>query len=280
MEQGLIGLHVSRDYVKKGTIEQNIEAAKKRFGLKTLKVVQVFLGSPRTFKISLTKLDEKSLKTFIHKNKMDVYAHAPYPLAIFSQAVKPSTLGFAKHLFNVAERSGVIGVVLHLYKYPANIVIDTLKNLQLNKNVKIVLETPATSPMNAIYNTPEALYEVYKKAKENNINNVGICIDTCHIYVSGLDITEPYIMEDYMKKLVKLIPSKDLLIHLNDSGANLGSGKDRHASVGYGYIWGKSTKSLKILLDFITRYQISTILERNEGNGSIKDDYEIIKQNI
>ena len=280
MEQGLIGLHVSRDYVRKGTIEQNIEAAKKEFHLKNLKVVQIFLGSPRTFKISLTELDEKSLKIFIQQNKMKVYAHAPYPLAIFSQTVKPSTLGFAKHLFNVADRAGLEGVVLHLYKYPSNIVIDTLKELQLNKNVKIMLETPATSPMHAVYNTPEALYEVYKKAKEAGINNVGICVDTCHIYVSGLDITEPYIMKDYMEKLVKFIPSEDLLIHLNDSGANLGSGKDRHASVGYGHIWGKSTKSLKILLDFITRYKILTILERNEGNGSLKDDYTVIKQNI
>ena len=118
MEQGLIGLHVSRDYVRKGTIEQNIEAAKKEFHLKNLKVVQIFLGSPRTFKISLTELDEKSLKIFIQQNKMKVYAHAPYPLAIFSQTVKPSTLGFAKHLFNVADRAGLEGVVLHLYKYP------------------------------------------------------------------------------------------------------------------------------------------------------------------
>ena len=273
----MIGFHVNRDYVKKGTIEQNIEAAKRKFGLKQLKVVQIFLGSPRTFKISLDEETEKSLNVFSKHQGIRIYAHAPYPMIIFSSAVKPSTLGFTKHFFNVAARAGVFGVVIHLYKYPRNTVIDRLKQLNLNPAVKVMLETPAISPMHAIYNNPKELYEVYSDAKKAGIN-VGICVDTCHIYVSGADISDPEIMRNYMTELVKLIDPNDLLIHLNDSASTLGSGKDHHASLGRGHIWGKSKESLSILLDFIQRYGIGTILERNEGNGSIEHDYGVIME--
>lgn len=276
-EEGLIGFHVNRSYVKKGTIEQNIEVAKRKLGLKQLKVVQIFLGSPRTFGISLNTETEKSLKIFGQHHGMKIYAHAPYPMVIFSSAVKASTLSFTKHFFNVAARAGIYGIVIHFYKYPRNTVVDTLKKLELNPAVKVMLETPAISPMHALYNTPKELYEVYKEAKEAGIN-VGICVDTCHIYVTGADIADPEVMTNYMAELVKFIPPSDLLIHLNDSASMLGSGKDHHASLGKGYIWGKSKESLVILLDFIQRYKISTILERNEGNGSLEDDYKTIEE--
>ena len=138
------------------------------------------------------------------------------------------------------------------------------------------METPAISPSKAIYNTPQALIQLWVDTKKANINT-GICVDTCHIYSSGENIGDINNMKTFFNELIKCIPSEDLLIHLNDSSEPLGSGRDRHASLGKGLIWGTNTDSLKWLLQFIKKHKIDSILERNEKNGSISADYQLIK---
>lgn len=278
MEYGVIGFHVNRDYIKKkgATIEQNIEVAKKKLGIKNLKVVQIFLGPPRNFAVSVKQDGEESLKTFIELSGMTIVAHARYFCVPFSSGVKESILLFMQREWRLAARCGIMGIVLHLYRYPKEVVTKRLLDLDLDKRVKTILETPAISPDRALYNTPKALYELYNMTQKAGLNT-GICIDTCHLYVSGVDLSDPDIMRGYMAELTKLIPPHDILIHLNDSASCLGCGKDKHASLGEGFIWKKNKESLKILLDFINKYKILTILERNEGSGSLEHDYCVIR---
>lgn len=278
MEKGLIGMHVCRDYVKSknATIEQNIEAAKKKFSLNKLKIVQIFLGPPHNFTVSIKPENEKSLKEYIKKTGTTVIAHCRYFCVPFSSDVKPKINLFMQREWRLAHRCGIKGVVIHLYKYPKEVVIKRLLDLDLEQSIKTILETPATLPDRALYNTPKALYDLYKATKKAGLNTA-ICIDTCHLYVSGIDLSSESIMNEFMSELVKYIPSEDLFIHLNDSAATLASGKDRHASVGKGYIWGRDTGALKILLEYINKYNIDTILERNEGNGNLLEDYTLLR---
>jgi endonuclease IV len=278
VELGLIGFHCDRSYLKKkgATIEQHIEAAKKKLAISNLKVVQIFTGPPQNFTFSINEEGEKSLKEYINKTGMTIIAHGRYFEVPFSTQVKPGILHFMQREWKLAERSGIKGIVLHLYRYPKEIVTEKLVDLKLNPKVKIILETPAISPDKAIYDNPKALCELYTMTKKAGLNT-GICIDTCHLYVSGVNLANEGVMNEFMSNLVKYIPSEDLLIHLNDSAAPLGSGKDRHASLGHGYIWGQDMGSLKIVLDYIERYKIDTILERNEGNGSLAEDYKVIR---
>ena len=278
MQQELIGMHVSRDYIKGKSvnIEQHIEAAKKRYKLPNLKVVQIFLGPPHNFNVSVTEAGEKSLKEYIKKTGITVIAHCRYFCVPFSAEVKPKINHFMQREWKLAKRCGIKGIVVHLYRFPKELVTERLVELKLDLNVKTILETPAVLPDRALYNTPRALYELYIMTKKAGLN-IGICIDTCHLYVSGIDLSNESIMNIFMSDLIKYIPSKDLLIHLNDSNATLGSGRDRHASVGKGYIWGKDKGSLKILLEYIEKYKIDTILERNEGNGDLSEDYRLLR---
>lgn len=277
-DNGLIGLHVDRNYLKKkgATIEQHIEEAKKKLAIPNLKIAQIFLGPPRTFKISVTEAGEKSLKEYIKTTGMTIVAHARYFCVPFSSEVKEGIRHFMQREWQLAKRCGIKGIVLHLYRYSKELVTERLIALKLDPDVKIILETPAISPDRAIYDTPKALYELYVMAKKAGLN-VGICIDTAHLFVSGVNLRNKSVMNQYMQDLTKYIPADDLLIHLNDSAAKLGSGKDRHASLGQGYIWRQDTGSLEILLDYIERYKINVILERNESNGTLVEDYRIIK---
>ncbi len=74
---------------------------------------------------------------------------------------------------------------------------------------------------------------------------VGVCIDTCHIFASGYDITSPESWKQVLKNFDDVIGLSYLrAFHLNDSMFPLGKHKDRHAPLGEGDIGMESFKFL------------------------------------
>ena len=287
-----IGAHITKSYCKSGaTIEQNIQEFMRKFNLPNLHSVQIFIATPQAYKFSLKEEDILSFLNFIQIHKINVWVHCRYLDNLFSSNVKASTLGFIRKELSLCFEIGASGFVVHLYKYSPECVIESLKNLfnksdfktvqdyKDSKKVKIMLETPAINPANALYNSARELINIYKLTKKNKLN-CGICIDTCHIYATGLNVTDINTLKEFFCDIIKVIPSNDLLIHLNDSAAPLGSGRDRHASLGEGLIWKDNNESLKWLLSFINKYKIDAVLERNEGNGNLCKDFEIIRKLI
>jgi deoxyribonuclease-4 len=66
---------------------------------------------------------------------------------------------------------------------------------------------------------------------------LGICLDTCHLYVSGVDITDRDVLDDLLGELDARIGLDRLrALHVNDAGAPLGSNRDRHANIGEGLL--------------------------------------------
>jgi len=66
-------------------------------------------------------------------------------------------------------------------------------------------------------------------------DKMGVCLDTCHVYCAGYDIVNN--LDRVLEEFDRTIGLKYLkAIHLNDSMAPLGSGKDRHARIGEGTI--------------------------------------------
>jgi deoxyribonuclease-4 len=64
---------------------------------------------------------------------------------------------------------------------------------------------------------------------------LGICLDSCHLYVSGVDVTDPATMDALADEVDGRIGLDRLrALHVNDSEAPLGSNRDRHANVGEG----------------------------------------------
>lgn len=181
---------------------------------------------------------------------------------------------------NYAGQIGAYGVVVHFGKlmdmnlsvaynnmYSALLYI----NGQTSKysNVLILLET-TSSQGSELCSKLEDLALFFNKLK--SIKRFKICIDTCHIFQSGYDIRNENSFKLYLETFEELIGLNKIgMIHLNDSMKDIGSKRDRHQSIGKGYIG--YTGLLLFYKYFINKVPI--ILET--PNNSYKTEIKIIK---
>lgn len=186
----------------------------------------------------------------------------------------------------IAGDIGAFAIVIHTGKQLKLSKEEALNNMYtsflhihktIDNNVKILIETPSGQGtetlieiehlcrfMNKFYNHPD------KKIQER----FGICIDTCHIYASGIDITQNNIINNYFDIINKCIGiDKIKLCHINDSKGILGSKLDRHHNIGDGNI-GK--KAIIKVIKFMNKLKIPMILETPYDN--IYKDYNIIQK--
>jgi deoxyribonuclease-4 len=64
---------------------------------------------------------------------------------------------------------------------------------------------------------------------------LGMCLDSCHWWVSGVDVTDPKALGTAVSDLDRRVGIDRLrALHVNDAAAELGSNRDRHASIGEG----------------------------------------------
>jgi deoxyribonuclease-4 len=64
---------------------------------------------------------------------------------------------------------------------------------------------------------------------------LGVCLDSCHLYVSGYDVTDRGAVDSLVAEVDGRIGLDRLrALHVNDSAAELGSNRDRHANIGEG----------------------------------------------
>ncbi|HEY5295133.1 MAG TPA: deoxyribonuclease IV [Gaiellaceae bacterium] len=61
---------------------------------------------------------------------------------------------------------------------------------------------------------------------------LGICLDSCHLYVSGYDVTDAAVVDSLVQEIDGRVGIDRLrALHVNDSAAPLGSNRDRHANI-------------------------------------------------
>jgi len=66
---------------------------------------------------------------------------------------------------------------------------------------------------------------------------LGVCLDSCHWYVSGVDVTDRAVLDAALAEIDETIGlGRVRALHVNDSAGELGSNRDRHASIGEGLL--------------------------------------------
>jgi len=104
--------------------------------------------------------------------------------------------------------------------------------LRQTNGVKLVVENTAGQGSNMGYKMEHLGYLI-----DNSIDKArtGVCIDTCHLFVSGYDFRSAKTYNETMDKFATIIGFNHLMgMHLNDSKPDLGSKVDRHHSIGEG----------------------------------------------
>ncbi|HSC50465.1 MAG TPA: deoxyribonuclease IV [Gaiellaceae bacterium] len=71
---------------------------------------------------------------------------------------------------------------------------------------------------------------------------LGVCLDSCHLYASGYDVTEPAELDRVVQTVDAAFGLDRLrVLHVNDSKTPLGSNRDRHDNIGDGLMGDRLT---------------------------------------
>jgi deoxyribonuclease IV len=105
---------------------------------------------------------------------------------------------------------------------------------------------------------------------------LGVCLDSCHLFASGYDVTDPAGMNDVVKEVDRLIGLDRLrCLHVNDSKAPLGSNRDRHDNIGDGLMGEK----LGVFLAHPKLQDLPALLEvPGAGHGPDADQVQKLKK--
>jgi deoxyribonuclease-4 len=106
---------------------------------------------------------------------------------------------------------------------------------------------------------------------------VGICLDSCHLWVSGTDVTDPGALDACLDEVDERIGLDRLrALHVNDAVDELGSNRDRHANIGEGVMG----EELGVFLANPRLQGLPTILEvpGKDGHGPDADEVRKLRQ--
>ena len=238
------------------------------------------MGNPKSYKRQrITEEDIEEVKTLQKRFPINIYSHFPYISNLAGKSSKGG-LGWCGNVevdkkLNLLVREieyelsvlGQIGkgVVIHPGSYPdrekgIETIAKSINKLNFTPKSMLLLENCAGEG-NKICRDFMEISKILEKVESKK--NVGVCVDTAHIWgVGEYDISKISEIDRLFNEFDKLIGlEKFKLLHLNDSKVTIGSRKDRHEHIGKGFIWGDDVSSLIYLIQKCKDHNIPIVLE-------------------
>jgi deoxyribonuclease-4 len=271
-----IGAHIS----SAGGIDKAIDRAVDR-GADS---VQVFTQSPRTWRP--TNHDPASFERFREKRAEagieGVLCHALYlcNLASPDDALYEKSVLAIGNTMEVACGIGADGVVFHIgshlgsgFEAGLERVLPALEVvLELCSDETWLLMENSAGAGGTIGRSVEELVTVYDRLGGHP--RLGICLDSCHLWVSGVDVTDPSALDACLDEVDSTIGIDRLrALHVNDAAAPLGSNRDRHANV----LEGELGEKLGVFLSNPRLQDLPAVLETAGPENRGPDAAEIQK---
>lgn len=233
-----IGAHVSSS----GGIDRAIDRAV-AIGAES---VQVFTQSPRAWRP--TNHDPASFERFREKRAVagigasDVLCHAVYlcNLAAPDPVVYERSVAALRNTTEVARALDAGGVVFHVGSHlGAGLEVGLERVLPALEQVLelcpadgetwLLMENSAGAG-GTIGRSVEELATIDERLGRHP--RLGVCLDSCHLWVSGIDVTDPTALDECLDELDAAIGLERLrALHVNDAAAPFGSNRDRHANI-------------------------------------------------
>ena len=204
--------------------------------------VQVFTQSPRTWRP--TNHDPKNFERFRERRQEagigGVVCHALYlcNLAAPDDAVYEKSVLAMRNTMEVACGIGADGVVFHVgshlgsgFEAGLERVLPAMELVvELCSDETWLLMENSAGAGGTIGRSIEELATIWERLDRHP--RLGVCLDSCHLFVSGIDVRDPAALDACLDELDSAIGLDRLrALHLNDSAAPLGSNRDRHANM-------------------------------------------------
>ena len=207
--------------------------------------------------IKINKKHIMMIKKNIQKNKIKtIFIHASFNIKIGNDLFIVNNKLHTPHLDQLFDeimcgiKIGAIGIVVHISYELNNMIMFVqalFKMLKSKINIGsfyILFETiHKTNKTNNSLNYITSFIKSFEY--ESFYKNIGLCIDTCHIFQAGYDINNKTVINN-IHNILSTVQHKIILIHLNDSKHPFNSQIDRHARINTGTI---KIKYLKLLIE-------------------------------
>ncbi len=274
-----IGAHISSS----GGIDKAIDRAVEM----DADSVQVFTQSPRAWRP--TNHDPASFDRFREKRAEagigGVLCHALYlcNLAAPDDTVYEKSVLAIGNTMQVACGIGAEGVVFHVgshlgsgFETGLERVLPAMETvLKLCSDETWLLMENSAGAGGTIGRSIEELATLWERLDRHP--RLGICIDSCHLWVSGIDVTDPVALGACLDELDSAIGLDRLrALHVNDAAAPLGSNRDRHANI----LEGELGEKLGVFLSDPRLQDLPAVLETAgpENRGPDADEIHKTKE--
>ena len=249
--------------------------------------VQIFTQSPRTWRP--TNHDPANVERF-KKRRAEagiggVVCHALYliNLASLNDDVYRKSVAALENTMVVAGAIEADGVVFHVGSHQGagfeagleRVVPALRKALEHTSDGTWLLIENTAGAGDTIGRSIDELAALY--AALDRHERLGICLDSCHLYASGYDVTNRKELDRVLAQLDELIGLERLrALHANDSKAPLGSNRDRHDNVGAGLLG----EQLGVFLGHPLLQELPAVLEvpGTDGHGPDAEQIRVTKE--
>jgi deoxyribonuclease IV len=206
--------------------------------------VQLFVQSPRAWRFP--NHDPGDLERFRDRateHDLPAVVHALYlvNLAAPDDVVYEKSVATMRSTVDTACTIGAEAVVFHVgshlgagFDQGLARLVPALEQVldRCNETTWLLLENSAGAG-GTIGRSPDELVTIFDALGRHE--RLGICLDSCHLYVSGIDATDGAALDALLDDLDARIGLERLrALHANDSKAPLGSNRDRHENIGEG----------------------------------------------
>lgn len=235
----LFGAHVS----SAGGISNAIDRAEEL----GCDAIQVFTQSPRMWRP--TEHTAEEVERFRARREearvQSVVCHALYLLNLASRdrVIRRKSITALRASLETAAAIGADGVVLHVGSHLGSGLGSSLRRvipplrdlLELTSDRLWLLLENSAGAGGTIGRSVDELATIADRLDHHR--RLGLCLDSCHWWVSGIDVTDPDALDAALEPLDDQI-GRDRIrcLHINDAAVGLGSNRDRHASLGLGTI--------------------------------------------
>jgi len=269
----LIGAHVSAS----GGLDKALE----RMQEIGAEAAQIFLQSPRAWRPTNHKPETiERFKAERSRLGAPVFAHALYLVNLASEndELYRKSIETMCITMDLACRTDIDGVIFHIGSHHGGGFESALERvagameqiLEHTSDTTWLLMENSAGAGGAVGRSIEELAALQERLGRHE--RLGICLDSCHLYVSGWDVTERAELDHLVAELERLIGFDRLrALHVNDAKAALGSNRDRHENIGQGVMGEK----LGVFLSHPAFADLPALLETPGPDGHGPDAAEV-----